>query len=132
MAAHHEKDEELKNDVDERGHVDPGINTAFSGNHFIVEGRCCVAGGMMWQRYLAKKYPPAARRAGQQGTVTLSFTIGSSGTVISARIAESSGYTLLDNAALSAIRSWRFKPARNALGEAISYSYTLPVPFRLR
>ncbi len=78
------------------------------------------------------KYPPAARRAGQQGTVTLSFTIGSSGTVISARIAESSGYTLLDNAALSAIRSWRFKPARNALGEAISYSYTLPVPFRLR
>ena len=39
---------------------------------------------------------------------------------------------LLDNAALSAIRSWRFKPARNALGEAVSYSYTLPVPFRLR
>lgn len=78
------------------------------------------------------KYPPAARRAGQQGTVTLSFTIGSSGTVISARIAKSSGYTLLDNAALSAIRSWRFKPARNALGEAVSYSYTLPVPFRLR
>ena len=78
------------------------------------------------------KYPPAARRAGQQGTVTLSFTIGSSGTVISARIAKSSGYTLLDNAALSTIRSWRFKPARNALGEAVSYSYTLPVPFRLR
>jgi len=45
LAAHHEKDEELENDVDERGHVDPGINTAFSGNHFIVEGRCCVAGG---------------------------------------------------------------------------------------
>ncbi|RZN92904.1 MAG: energy transducer TonB [Verrucomicrobiaceae bacterium] len=78
------------------------------------------------------KYPPAARRAGQQGTVTLSFTIGSSGEVISARIAKSSGYILLDNAALSAIRSWRFKPARNALGEAVSYSYTLPVPFRLR
>ena len=78
------------------------------------------------------KYPPAARRAGQQGTVTLSFTIGSSGAVISARIAKSSGYILLDNAALSAIRSWRFKPARNALDEAVSYSYTLPVPFRLR
>ena len=78
------------------------------------------------------KYPPAARRAGQQGTVTLSFTIGSSGEVISAQIAKSSGYILLDNAALSAIRSWRFKPARNALGAAVSYSYTLPVPFRLR
>lgn len=78
------------------------------------------------------KYPPAARRAGQQGTVTLSFTIGSSGAVISARIAKSSGYALLDNAALSAILTWRFKPARNALGEAVNYSYTLPVPFQLR
>ena len=78
------------------------------------------------------KYPPAARRAGQQGTVTLSFTIGSSGKVISARIAKSSGYILLDNAAISAIRGWRFKPARNALGEPVSYSYALPVPFRLR
>ena len=78
------------------------------------------------------KYPPAARRAGQQGTVTLSFTIGSSGKVISARIAKSSGYILLDNAAISAIRGWRFKPARNALGEPVSYSYTLHVPFRLR
>ena len=78
------------------------------------------------------KYPSAARRAGQQGTVTLSFTVGSSGKVTSIRIAKSSGHALLDNAALAAIRRWRFKPARNALGEAVSYSYTLPVPFRLR
>ena len=78
------------------------------------------------------KYPSAARRAGQQGTVTLSFTVGSSGKVTSVRVAKSSGYALLDNAALAAIRRWCFKPARNALGEAVSYSYTLPVPFRLR
>ena len=78
------------------------------------------------------KYPTAARRAGQQGTVTLSFTVGTSGKVTSVRIAKSSGHSLLDNAALAAIRRWRFKPARNALGEAVSYSYTLPVPFRLR
>ena len=78
------------------------------------------------------KYPSAARRAGQQGTVTLSFTVGTSGNVTSVRIAKSSGHPLLDNAALAAIRRWRFRPARNALGEAISYSYTLPMPFRLR
>jgi len=35
LAAHHEEDEELENDVDERGHIDPGVNTAFSGDeHF--------------------------------------------------------------------------------------------------
>ena len=46
LAAHHEEDEKLKNDVDERGHVDPGINTAFSGNHYILDGRSLVAGGV--------------------------------------------------------------------------------------
>ena len=78
------------------------------------------------------KYPSAARRAGQQGTVTLSFTVGSSGKVTYVHIAKSSGHPLLDKAALAAIRRWRFKPARNALGEAVSFNYTLPIPFRLR
>jgi hypothetical protein len=35
LATHHEEDEELKDDVDERGHVDPGINAARAGDsHF--------------------------------------------------------------------------------------------------
>lgn len=78
------------------------------------------------------KYPSSARRAGHEGTVTLSFTVGSSGKVTSVRVAKSSGHSSLDNAALSAIRRWRFKPARNGLGQAVSYSYSLPIPFRLR
>ena len=32
LTTHHEKDEELKNHVDERGHVDPCINTSFAGD----------------------------------------------------------------------------------------------------
>lgn len=78
------------------------------------------------------KYPSAARRAGHQGTVTLTFTVGTSGRVTSVRVAKSSGHATLDNAALAAIRRWRFKPARNALGQAASYNYTIPIPFVLR
>jgi len=32
LAAHHEEDEELENHVDERGHIDPGIDAACAGN----------------------------------------------------------------------------------------------------
>ncbi len=78
------------------------------------------------------KYPSSARRSGHEGTVKLSFTVSSSGRVSSVRVSQSSGHSSLDRAALSAIRKWRFKPARNGLGQAVSYHYTLPIPFRLR
>ncbi|MFT6180892.1 MAG: protein TonB [Paracoccaceae bacterium] len=78
------------------------------------------------------KYPSSARRAGHEGTVMLSFTVGTSGKVTSARVSKSSGHSPLDNAAIAAIRRWRFKPARNGLGQAVSYNYSLPIPFRLR
>jgi protein TonB len=78
------------------------------------------------------KYPASARRAGHHGTVTLTFTVGTSGKVTSVRVAKSSDHATLDNAALAAIRRWRFNPARNALGQAVSYRYTLPIPFVLR
>ena len=78
------------------------------------------------------KYPRSARRAGHEGTVKLSFTVSPLGKVTSIQISQSSGHSSLDQAALSAIRKWRFKPARNGLGQAVSYRYTLPIPFRLR
>ena len=78
------------------------------------------------------KYPSSAKLAGHQGTVTLSFTVSSSGKVISVRVSKSSGHSSLDNAAVSAIRRWRFKPARNGLGQAIRYQYSLPIPFVLK
>lgn len=78
------------------------------------------------------KYPSSAKRAGHQGTVTLSFTVSSSGKVTSVRVSKSSGHSSLDNAAVSAIRRWRFKPARNGLGQATRYQYSLPIPFILK
>lgn len=77
-------------------------------------------------------YPSSARRAGHQGTVTVSFTVSSSGSVTSVRVSRSSGHSSLDNAAISAVRRWRFKPARNGLGQATSYKYSIPIPFVLK
>lgn len=77
-------------------------------------------------------YPSSARRAGHEGTVTVSFTVGTNGRVSSIRVTNSSGHQSLDSAAVSTISKWKFKPARNGLGEATSYKYAIPVPFRLK
>ena len=77
-------------------------------------------------------YPSSARRAGHEGTVTVNFTVGSNGRVSSVRVSKSSGHQSLDSAAVSTISKWKFKPARNGLGEATSYQYSIPVPFRLK
>ena len=77
-------------------------------------------------------YPSSARRAGHEGTVVLSFTVGANGRVSSVSVSKSSGHRSLDSAAVKAISRWKFAPARNGLGQAVSYRYSLPVPFRLR
>jgi periplasmic protein TonB len=71
-------------------------------------------------------YPDEARRAGIEGTVTLSITIDNEGRVVKAVIVKGLGYGL-DEAARTALMRFRFKPAIKN-GEAVStemkYSYT--------
>jgi TonB family protein len=61
-------------------------------------------------------YPKAAIRYEIQGTVTLSFLIGTDGAVQDSRIAKTSGSKLLDETAREALAKCRFKPATNADG----------------
>jgi protein TonB len=71
-------------------------------------------------------YPDEARRAGIEGTVTLSITIDNEGRVVAAKVLSGPGYGL-NEAARDAILRFRFKPAIKG-GEAVStemkYSYT--------
>ena len=91
-----------------------------------------IASGPVATRRRKPKYPSSARRAGHQGTTVLLITVGSNGRVSSVRVSKSSGYSSLDNAAVSAARSWKFKPARNGLGQSVPYTLKAPVPFTLR
>lgn len=71
-------------------------------------------------------YPEEARRAGIEGTVTLSITVDNTGVVVNVKILSGPGYGL-NEAARDAIKRFKFKPAIKN-GEPVStemkYAYT--------
>ncbi len=56
-------------------------------------------------------YPDAARRGNVQGIVIAELRIDAQGRVEFARAAEGSGSRILDDAALAAVKAWRYQPA---------------------
>ena len=57
-------------------------------------------------------YPELARKLGHEGKVFLSVDVDKTGLPIHVQIQKSSNHPLLDEAALAAVRQWRFRPAR--------------------
>ncbi len=57
-------------------------------------------------------YPESARREGAEGVVTLRFEVLTSGKVGTVQVQRSAGRPDLDRAAVEAIRTWLFEPAR--------------------
>ncbi len=55
-------------------------------------------------------YPPRARQQGIEGYVDVEFTISPAGTVQDPRVIGSQPALVFDNAALTAIRRWRYNP----------------------
>ena len=75
-------------------------------------------------------YPEAARREGVEGTVTLRFEVLASGKVGTVQVQRSAGRPDMDRAAVEAIKTWLFEPARREK-EAVAVWVTLPVRFEL-
>ena len=61
----------------------------------------------------------------------LRLTIREDGRVADIEIARSSGYDILDAAAVNAVKRWRARPARRG-GRSVSTVEVLPLRFRLR
>ena len=75
-------------------------------------------------------YPRLARERGQQGTVLLEVEVLSSGRCGTINILNTSDYDLLDEAAVRAVRSWVFRPARR-WNRPVSFWVEIPITFRL-
>jgi TonB family protein len=102
-----------------------------SGLPFQTVGRQPDVAPVMLNKELPFRYPPALYAQKVQGNVTLRIFIDSNGSIVpdSTRIAETSGFTALDSAAMKGSRELRFEAAKT-LGQPVPVSILLPVYFR--
>ena len=78
----------------------------------------------------APAYPDAARRRGQEGLVLLIVAVDKNGDPQTVEIKKSSGFVLLDDAAVKSVRTWKFQPGR--IGSLPVDSHTeVPIRFQL-
>ena len=75
-------------------------------------------------------YPIRAVRQGAEGTVTLRVLVLASGKAGSIEVQQTSGHSALDQAAVDAVRSWRFEPAIEN-GKVVDQWVNVPLTFRL-
>lgn len=77
------------------------------------------------------KYPRAARKRGYEGEVKLKVLVLDDGKVGKIEVIRPSGYEILDDSALEAVRNWIFIPGK-ANGKEISSWVTVPITFQLK
>lgn len=73
-------------------------------------------------------YPAELACDGVGGHVGLLMKIGTDGTPKNIRVEDGSGYAALDQAAIEAVKHWRFQPATRR-GEAMETDLRVPVTF---
>lgn len=79
----------------------------------------------------APPYPIAARHWHLQGKVVLNVEVVETGQCGQVAVLQSSGYEVLDNAAVQTVKSWTFVPARQG-GYAVTKWFKVPIIFSLK
>ena len=106
-----------------------GAGRPEGGNVFVPRG---AVGGQVQHARLIKQtkpiYPPLARQAHIQGIVRLEAIIAKDGTI--QRLRAATGHPMLVQAALDAVRRWRYQPTY-LNGQPVEVATTLDVHFTL-
>ncbi len=76
------------------------------------------------------QYPMVARRRGYGGTVLLNVHVKKTGTVLELNVLKSSGYPVLDKAAIKSVKTWEFSPGKKGK-TTIDMWVQVPVVFKL-
>jgi TonB family protein len=75
-------------------------------------------------------YPKLARERGYQGTVLLEVQVLPSGRCGQIAVQQSSGFSILDDAAVEAVKRWQFKPATQGC-TPVTVWVEIPIRFQL-
>lgn len=84
----------------------------------------------LYRRNPVPEYPLIARKRGYQGTVVLEVLVNREGKVKELTLSTSSGYSVLDQAALTSVKAWLFDPGTRG-GDKVEMWVKVPVRFHL-
>lgn len=94
-------------------------------NQTIVEAR------PLYRANPPPNYPAMARKREYTGHVVLEVLVGQDGSVADLRLFSSSGHAILDNAAISSVKTWIFEPGMRG-EEKVEMWVRVPIRFELR
>jgi protein TonB len=107
----------------------PPPPVAKAPEHTVVRTPPSTAG--KGARITQPEYPPASRRAGEAGSVTLKCYVKEDGRCSEVSVVKSSGFDKLDEAAVKEVqRNWKFVPGKED-GKPVAAWHTFAVTFRL-
>jgi periplasmic protein TonB len=86
--------------------------------------------GVSYLNNPAPDYPAMSRRAGEEGRVVMKVLVSQEGAANEVQIEKSSGSERLDNAAIQAVKKWRFIPAKKN-NQPLSAYVLVPMKFSL-
>ncbi len=78
-------------------------------------------------QFVEPKYPAIARQKNIEGRVVLELEVAPKGTIESVHIIKSSGFDILDKAAIDSAKLWKFKPS----SEVSNIKYSKEIVFQL-
>lgn len=77
-------------------------------------------------------YPESLRQKNVSGNVRVQITVDTAGNVSGVSVLSSSGYAAMDQAAIDAAWQYRYSPAYNEYGNAVSFTKRVNMTFQLR
>lgn len=105
-----------------------------AGPSAAVAAPAVADGGDLSAKMISAKppsYPLEARRRHEEGTVVLGVLVAVDGLVADIAVAQTSGSSLLDQAALAAVRKWRWAPLLRG-GQPVMVQGQVKIPFVLK
>jgi TonB family protein len=108
------------------------IGTAYGANQTASDtsNLGIITAYPLYRENIPPAYPEIARIRGYEGIVMVIAEILPDGHIGNMKIRKSSGYTILDQSAIKAIKPWRFEPAKKS-GKPFTIWVELPIKFIL-
>lgn len=122
-----------KNEMSEEMQTNSYNRTGYVQNESTADpsDRNTVIAYPLYRENSPPAYPAIARVRGYEGVVLVSAEILPDGRVGEVKIRKSSGYAILDQSAIKAVKPWKFEPARKS-GHPFTAWVELPIRFILQ